>query len=187
MTGRFRIFLTTLAVLCAALITPSGRASAHFIDSDLVVDNVPVGPYRLSVWTVARTLDETSMHITSMLTDPDTGAPVLAANVRYVIRDIAELEAEIICDASPASPVNGFLFEGDVPLPDFGSYRITVEVSDTEDRGGEATYIFPVYPLSGVMQIFVTSLLVIGLLATGRLIREGYLIFTKKGAPHGDD
>ncbi len=181
MTGSLRIFLTTLVVLCAALILPSGRASAHFIGSDLVVDNVAVGPYHLSVWTVARTLNETSMHITARLTDPGTGAPILAANVRYVIRDAAELEAEIISEASPASPVNGFLFESDVPLPDFGSYRITVEVSDAQDRGGDATYIFPVYPLSGVMKIFVTGLLLIGLLATGWLIREGYLIFTKKG------
>ena len=37
------------------------------------------------------------------------------------------------------------------------------------------------------MQMAIGSLLVIGLLATGWLIREGYLIFTKKGAPHGDD
>ena len=187
MSGSFRIFLFSLAALCTALILPSGRASAHFIDSDLVVNNVPVGQYHLSVWTVARTLDETSIHITSRLTDPGTGAPVLAANVRYVIRDTAGLETEIISDASPASPVNGFLFEVDVPLPDFGSYRITVEVSDAQDRGGEASYIFPVYPLSTVMRIFVTGLLVIGLLATGWLIREGYLIFNKKGAPHGND
>ena len=180
MSGRYKLFLTTILALGAALLTPSGRASAHFLDSDLVMDNVEVGPYLLSVWTVAGGFDEASMHITSRLVDAGTGGPVLAAEVRYVVTDVQGLIPAILCDAAPASPVNGFLFEGDVPLPDFGSYRVTVEVVDGQGAGGEASYVFPVYPISGFMQVFVTVMLLVGLLATGWILREGYNIFVKK-------
>ena len=180
MSGIHKIFTTIAAVLCAALILPVQSVSAHFLDSDLVLNDVPVGPYVLSVWTVANVLNETSMHISSRLTDPVTGGPVLAANVRYVIRDLQNIQVEIICDAAPASPLNGFLFEGDVPLQDYGSYRVTVEVLDGQGLGGKAAYDYPVFPISAWMQGLVAVLLVIGLVATGWLIKEGYLIFFKK-------
>jgi hypothetical protein len=176
--NRFR--LTIIIALGAAIFLLPGGASAHFLDSNLVMSDVEVGPYRLTVWTTATVVDDTSIHITSRLVDPDTGAPVLAAQVRYLVTDSQGQLAEIICDASPASPVNGFLFEGDVPLPDFGSYRVTVEVVDGQDRGGDATYYFPVYPISTFMQVLVTILLVVGLVATGWIVREGFIIFYKK-------
>ncbi|HUF37043.1 MAG TPA: hypothetical protein VMN57_00845 [Anaerolineales bacterium] len=177
---RYLLVPILLVVFCAALVLPNGSASAHFIDSDLVMDEVPVGPYRLSVWTVADVTGGASMHITSRLSDPATGGPVAAAKVRYVIRDLQGLQTEIICDASPATPLNGFIYEGDVPLDEYGSYRITVEISDPQDLLGEASYVFPVYPFSKAVQVMVSVLLVIGLLATAWILREGYLIFVKK-------
>jgi hypothetical protein len=169
--------IVAIALALSISVTP---ASAHVLDSDLYVNGAPVGPYEVSVWTVASVTEDVSIHLTSSVVQPENKAPLLAAKVNYRIEDMRTPRPVIVSPASVALPTNGFTYESTVQLPQPGSYRITVDVRDSTDTGGEVTFVIAVYPVSIWMKALIYLLLAIGIVMVLWLAREGILIVMKR-------
>ena len=166
-------------VIWAALFIAVGPARAHIMDSDLVVNGVRIGPYRLSVWSVASFEDAIQLHLSSRLNHAEADNPVMAARVAYTLENLTTGAKAVSYPAAPAMPANNFLYETSVDLSEPGRYRVTVNVVDSTDFDGGVTYEISVFPPSPWMKILVSVLLAGGVAAMLWMLRDGARTFRK--------
>ena len=187
MRAHRKAILVVALVIWAALFVAVGPASAHILDSDLVVNGVRLGPYRLSVWTVSSFADAITVHLSARLSHAVADNPVMAARVAYTLENLTTGAEAVSYPASPAMPANNFLYESSDGLSEPGRYRVTVHVADGTEFDGGVTYEINVFPPSPWLKILVSVLLASGVAAMLWMLREGTRTFNKMKRGVSDD
>ncbi len=159
-------------------------ASAHILDSDLMVQDAAVGPYFVSVWTVASGIHPTSVHLSAQVSNAaGEPLPVAASHVQFTLAPVNEGEPPIVVEPAPFSTGDKFLHEANIELHQPGQFQVLVEVTDLAGVGGQVTYDLDLSPPSLFAQAAIIVFMIVGIIAMLWLLKEGLTTWRKPTHP----
>jgi len=143
---RLRRSLALIIVLGLGALGPVRPAAAHGEAGTLQLDQVRMGPYRLSVWTYPWYLSVGRIALSVAVLEAQSNASVQNGKV---LVQLAPLEADGgLLNHHPSSypTIQHPLYDFEVDLATPGPYRVIVQVQDASGWAGETAFAMVVHP-----------------------------------------
>jgi len=134
----FPIFRPLLRLATAILILISAAGVGAHGGGVLLLENVPAGPYLLSVWlNPPEVVAGRPFHVTVGLNQAGDGSgrPVLDADVLVELLPAGGDQPSLVETATTEQSTNKLLFEADMQIMEAGSYTVRVTASGGEGVG----------------------------------------------------
>jgi hypothetical protein len=160
-------------VVAVALSSPT-VALAHGGGTPRLID-VPVGPYRLYVWSSPEPLRVGDMHVTIAVveaaqTSAKLDEPVVDANVRVLLKPLNEQNEPFARAATNQTTLLQRYYETDFSIPAAGIWQAVIEVSGPAGAGSASfdVEVLPPRRLNWQIALIITGALLIGIGLYGR-------------------
>jgi hypothetical protein len=143
---RLRRSLAFIIVLGMGALGPVRPAAAHGAEGTLQLDQVRLGPYRLSAWTYPGYLSVGKIALSVAVLEAQSNASVQNGKV---LVQLTPLEADGgLLNHHPSSypTIQHPLYDFEVELATPGPYRVIVQVQDASGWAGETSFSMVVHP-----------------------------------------
>jgi hypothetical protein len=143
---RLRRSLAFIIVLGMGVLGPVRPAAAHGDAGALQLDQVQMGPYRLSAWTYPWYLSVGRIALSVAVLEAQSNAPVQNGKV---LVQLTPLEADgVLLNRHPSSypTIQHPLYDFEVDLATPGPYRVIVQVQDASGWAGETSFAMVIHP-----------------------------------------
>jgi hypothetical protein len=143
---RLRRSLALIIVLGMGVLGPVRPAAAHGDAGTLQLDQVRLGPYRLSAWTYPWYLSVGKIALSVAVLESQSNVSVQNGKV---LVQLAPLEKDgVLLNHQPSShpTIQHPLYDFEVDLATPGPYRVIVQVQDATGWAGETSFAMVVHP-----------------------------------------
>ncbi len=147
--------LLTVVSLTLSLYGTVLMVWAHGIGTPQLI-NEPAGPYALFVWTDPDPLRVDETHVTVAVTDPETRAPILNAQVEIRLEHLSEDAFTLSATAThDNSDIRFFYVATFEELPFAGRWRGVISVANPEGTIEPVAFVFSVLPAEPVNWLLI--------------------------------
>jgi hypothetical protein len=143
---RFRSSLALLLALGMGILASVQPAAAHGDEGVLQLDQVQVGPYRLSVWTYPWYLSVGRIALSVAVLEAQNHAPVQNGQVLVQLTPLETEGAQRDYHPSSFPTIRHPLYDFEVALATPGPYQVMVQVQDASGWVGVTSFTIAVHP-----------------------------------------
>lgn len=153
-------FFALILVLGMGALAPVRPAAAHGGEETLQLDQVRIGPYRLSVWTYPSLLSVGRIALSVAVREAQSNAP--ARNCKVLVqltpREADGAPFQSLPSSYPTLRHPLYDFEVDLTTP--GPYQVDVQLQDASGWSGKTSFDITVHPELGWLKWLIIALLI---------------------------